>query len=131
MTFDKTCFKCNKTLDPLAGMETDFQFDNALWLGFFGGYGMFVESPRMARENSDEPTVIPGASFEAVLCHECAHEFMDTNPWLKRLFEPYSSHAHSSSYMARFSDHYGWDYDKRQEDLYVPAHNPWDEVSDD
>lgn len=39
------CASCDTVLSPdTANLETDYQFENALWIGFHGGYGMFVDN---------------------------------------------------------------------------------------
>ncbi|SRR5580765_566535 len=41
------CSKCDTELVPDHGAPDDpvtYQFQNALWIGFFGGYGMFVDN---------------------------------------------------------------------------------------
>lgn len=96
------CFKCDSELLPVHD-STDYQFDNALWIGFFGGYGMFVD-------NLDaDHTPDLHADFQLVLCHDCAHTFMDENPFLKKLFHPFNSHSHTAAYMQKNPDHFGWD----------------------
>ena len=40
-----TCTRCDAALTPDNAMpDTDYAFDNALWIGFYGGYGMFVDN---------------------------------------------------------------------------------------
>ena len=41
-----TCFACAAELtgDSFKGEPPTYQFDNALWLALFGGYGMFVDN---------------------------------------------------------------------------------------
>ena len=123
------CFACGKELEPdLAGIETNYQFDNALWLAFHGGYGMFVDNieATMPYNTADrwlqhedgayildkndemivnenwkpafyEPRVL-GGDYEAVICHECAHELCAKVPWLYQLINPPHSHSHKSKY---------------------------------
>jgi len=43
MNFNRRCYACNAELEP-DGPDTDYQYDNALWITLDGGYGMFVES---------------------------------------------------------------------------------------
>jgi len=39
------CVRCEKPMVALdADRPTNYQFDNALWIGFHGGYGMFVDN---------------------------------------------------------------------------------------
>ena len=103
------CIKCEAKLVP-EHEPTDYQFDNALWLGFFGGYGMFVDE--LIGWGGEKPNqIIHNADYEAVLCHDCAHEFAVINPWVKKLFDPHNSHSHKTSYVESHPDHYGWDYD--------------------
>lgn len=138
------------------GRETVYQFENALWIGFHGGYGMFVDNldaqmptnsderwlrnsnhvgefglyddymlvettkgPRLIddpewKPEYKEPRILPGQpDYEAVLCHECAHEMCVLHPWMERLINSHSSHAHRTEYHERFPQHGGWDYDRR------------------
>ena len=111
------CFKCDTELelncpDLVKEGETPYQFDNALWIAFHGGYGMFVESAWIL-DDPKRTDRFPGAAYEFVICHDCAHEFMDNNPWLKNLFDPRQSHSHKMKYVEANPDHYGWDYDHR------------------
>jgi hypothetical protein len=104
------CIKCEAELIPDHDPTADYQFDNVLWLGFYGGYGMFVDE--LIGFGGDKPDqIINGADYEAVLCHDCAHEFVELNSWVKKLFDPQSSHSHKESYKESHPDHYGWDYD--------------------
>jgi hypothetical protein len=96
------CRSCKAELIPDAKSDTDYQFDNALWIRFDGGYGMFIDP-------FDE------APPKAVICHECAHKLCDENPWLKDLLNPHGSHSHKSAYVDANPSHYGWDYDHRAE----------------
>lgn len=91
------CVSCKEELLVESGSrETKYQFDNALWVGFFGGYGMFVDSAE-AEFGYCAPT-LKGAAHEAVLCHDCAHELCSTNPWIKELLKPNVSHTHTRAY---------------------------------
>lgn len=97
------CYACEVELEPEGGFTTDYQFDNALWIGFHGGYGMFIDT--MQR------TEILKAQEEAVICHECAHALCDKVPWISKLLYPHGSHSHKASYREEHPNHYGWDYD--------------------
>ena len=100
------CQVCEKALEPLFDDETKYQFDNALWIGFFGGYSMFVDE---IGEGDDR---LPGAPYAAaVLCHECAHTLCDEHPWIAALLKPETSHAHS--YHKDWTGHSGWDLPHR------------------
>lgn len=120
------CFACGKDLEPeFAGIETSYQFDNALWMGFHGADGMFVDNIHatmpsngndrllikrrglLRREQAvvdpdweptfDEDRLLPGQpDYEAVICHECAHKLCETVPWIERLLNAAHSHAHKS-----------------------------------
>jgi hypothetical protein len=92
------CGSCGATLVAVADMDTDYQFDNALWVRFSGGYSMFIDPC-----GDPDPQV--------VLCHACAHEFCDALPWVARLLEPARSHAHLSAEGAALiaAGHDGWD----------------------
>lgn len=97
------CYSCGLDLEPVGGFKTNYQFDNSLWLGFHGGYGMFIDP--MVR------TPVLGANEEAVICHDCAHELCAKVPWIEKLLDSYSSHSHTDEYHIDNLDHYGWDYD--------------------
>lgn len=92
------CYACGATLESATGSDTDCQFDNALDIRFLGGYGMFVDPI--------------DTKYEAVICHDCAHELCDKIPWIHKLIDPHRSHAHRTSYHEEHPDHYGWDYDR-------------------
>ena len=96
------CASCREELIPDGNMDTDYQFDNALWITFDGGYGMFIDPM------CDKPP-------RMVLCHECAHKLCDNNPAIHALLKPHSSHSHKTAYVEAHPDHYGWDYSARLE----------------
>lgn len=108
-----TCIQCDNKLTPIVDYrEETYQFDNALWIGFFGGYGMFVESPEYVHDDANTiPKELPVATHEAVLCHDCAHELTETIPWIKDLLNPYISHTHTEAYIAKNPDHEGIDHE--------------------
>lgn len=119
------CASCSKELEKVfENDDSNYQYDNALWLGFYGGYGMFVESEEFAEEtiveeakNSVEEDekeetyekILPYASYEAVICHECAHKLCEEKPWLNKLLKPETGHAHKVDYWKNNPDHVGWD----------------------
>jgi len=87
----RTCDRCDKDLTPQHdGCEHHCmwhrevepeQWDNALVVKFDGGYGMFVDP--IERE------------FSAVLCHECAHQLLEQEPWMRKAIgDPLLSHSH-------------------------------------
>ena len=98
------CSACGATLKPVFA-EVDpagYQYDNAMWIGLFGGYGMFIDSVESG------PSIIPGPpDITLVICHECAHSLCETHPWLANAISPLASHAHSHD--ADWSGHEGWD----------------------
>lgn len=130
------CFACGTTLrlvfgwpiakedapvllngEPLEGHESRdaelYQFDNALWVEFSGGYAMFVESPMFLPD---------GKPLRVVICHDCAHEACEKLPWMEKLIDPHGSHAHNAEYMAANPTHQGWDYDyDRRSDASPPG----------
>lgn len=91
------CYACGCILRP-DSTTSSYQFDNALWVKFSGGYGMFVESKEF------------GGPDDVVICHGCAHDLCDRVPWVHRLIDPYNSHSHSTEYHREHPDHQGWDY---------------------
>lgn len=108
------CFNCSAELkSDSVNPDTEYQFDNALWVGFFGGYGMFVDDIDVSWGGA--PRMLAGAAEEAVICHECAHELCETVPWIKRLLRPQKSHAHTTEYWEANPDHEGWDKDSALE----------------
>ncbi len=111
------CAACSKELVAESGNEdTEYQFDNALWLGFFGGYGMFVDD--IETEFGYVTPTLAGSANEAVLCHECAHELCETVPWIGKLIKPETSHAHTQEFWDANPDHEGWDSPKNKGELY-------------
>lgn len=74
-----------------------YQFDNALWLRFSGGYAMFTDDML----NTCGPKV--------VICHDCAHQLCVAVPWIGALLDPDRSHAHTGAFWAAHPGHVGWD----------------------
>lgn len=143
------CYACNAELtgdvvDDYTGEPPTYQFDNALWIGFHGGYGMFVDNleatlptntedrwlrdangeyllnggalPHPVENHVWEPEyredrMLPGhPDYEAVICHECAHQLCADVPWIERLIHAHNSHSHKTSYHEAHPEHWGWDY---------------------
>lgn len=98
------CTACEGELSPADGSETDYHFENALWIGFHGGYSMFIDGDPSSIEGSTL-----GASAEAVLCHDCAHSLCEALPWIAQLIRPELSHAHLPEFWVANPDHIGWD----------------------
>jgi len=65
------------------------QYENALAVQFTGGYGMF-----------DDPVEkIFGDPFyernqTLILCHDCAHNLVENNPWIRKVVNDKQSHTH-------------------------------------
>lgn len=98
------CYACHATLE--ADDDSDYQFDNALWIDFKGGYGMFID------QIGNQPGPYPKkGEHEVVICHECAHKLCETVPWVERLLEPLKSHSHPVDKIADLvaQGHQGWD----------------------
>lgn len=123
------CYACGAKLT--SDWDTDYQFDNALWIGLHGGYAMFVDACDFPTNTEDrwlrnpdgeyvlgpderlvdnpdwvpeyeEPRVLAcRPDEEAVICHECAHASCEALPWLARLIEPERSHAHPHDQVER------------------------------
>ena len=161
------CYACEAVLKPdSACPDTEYQFDNALWIGFHGGYGMFVDNleallptntdEQWIRNKSDgyklrlhlwklripfpekwyrwrlrhhvkmidnpsfkpkyrEERMLTGSDYEAVICHECAHALCEQVGWIGKLLQPANSHAHRTEWKEAHPNHYGWDYDQKEE----------------
>jgi len=62
-----------------------------------------------------EKYVATNHPFKAMLCHDCAHAACEALPWMKKLLNPHDSHSHRTAYVAEHPDHWGWDYDRREE----------------
>lgn len=108
------CTACNEPLEPqYPGDEGPYQFDNNLILGLFGGYGMFVEDPAYVDNGNAEALAGIGATYEANLCHECAHKLLRENPWLEAVVNSHRSHSHTVAHKEAHPDHYGWDYENK------------------
>lgn len=106
-----TCYSCGKKLKKeFEDMDTNYRFDNALWIGLHGGYGMFIES-KDYNQYRDTEHVLKNADMEAVICHDCAHDACEKIPWLERLIDTHNSHSHTAEYMKEHPHHYGCDYD--------------------
>lgn len=116
------CYACGGAL--VSDHDTEYQFDNALWIALHGGYGMFVDACEFPTNTADrwfrddageyilagdgqpiedpdwepdypEPRTLPGRpDKEVVICHSCAHDLCEKVPWMNTLIEPLSSHAH-------------------------------------
>lgn len=140
------CVACGTDLEPeFAGIETKYQFDNALWIAFHGADGMFVDNihatmpvnmdeSQWLNDEAGEPLIdgegrlmsnpdwqpvyeeertLPGRpDYEAVICHECAHQLCETVPWIERLLEPLHSHSHKSQVCDELfaAGHIGWNF---------------------
>lgn len=87
------CVSCGIEL-PLNTVGTR-NYDNALIIGFYGGYGMFIDPPL--------------GEIEVYLCHDCAHQACEALPWMHKVLDPKSSHAHPAAWWAEHPDHEGWD----------------------
>ena len=48
------CFSCEAPLVMDPHCRGDYQYDNALWIGFHGGYGMFVDNLDAIMPNNTE-----------------------------------------------------------------------------
>lgn len=106
------CISCGEKLKSVfEDQDALYQFDNALWIGFYGGYGMFIESKEMNGIESST-NVLKSSDAEAVLCHDCAHDLCKKIPWIEKLINTHGSHSHTSEYIEGHPDHYGWDYDR-------------------
>ena len=97
------CSACNSVLVPGLRSDTEYQFDNALWIKFSGGYGMFIDP------FEGDP--------QGVLCHECAHALCGSQPWIANLLNPHDSHAHRTEDIPRLlaEGHTGWDLHERED----------------
>lgn len=110
------------------------EHDNALWISMEGGYGQFidpmVDSFDIREEVTGEQVVIgrPMSAehqveylrrmwklMEVILCHECAHDLCDKFPAFRNKIDPHNSHSHKTAYVEAHPDHWGWDYDYRDE----------------
>lgn len=107
------CKNCNKQLEQLDNIETDYQFDNAMWITFNGGYGMFIESSPF-NNNDIEPIHFKDSDFEVVICHECSHDLCNKIPWIKDLLKPLKSHSHTQEFWDNNPDHEAWDNPKNK-----------------
>lgn len=95
-----TCARCGKdNLYRMSGGQ--MEMDNVLMVQLQGWYGMFIDY--LSREEE--------AGYRFALCHECAHEVCEQNPWLNKIIEPFRTHSHTTEYHEANPDHLGWDYD--------------------
>lgn len=99
------CHLCSNDLEPqFEDEEQAYQFDNNLWIAFFGGYGMFIESAGYVDSN-EHPLKETGASYAVTLCHDCAHALCERESWMKELLQPARSHTHTQAYLSAHPDH--------------------------
>lgn len=97
---NKNCVACGKNLiNVFENVDQYEQYNNALWVEFTGGYGEFVD------------VLVTPNPYQAVICHECAHDLCDKIPWIGKLIDPHNSHTHTEEYKRTNPGHYGWDYD--------------------
>jgi len=101
----RKCNSCQALLEPVFDqtLSETYQYDNVLWIGFFGGYGMFIDDG----DSEQSERNLGGAISQAVICHDCAHVLCDENPWLAEILDPLNSHSHS--YKREWGEHIGWD----------------------
>lgn len=52
---------------------------------------------------------LEGADYAAVLCHDCAHDLCEKNPWIAALLRPELSHSHTKEFWKENPEHEGWD----------------------
>lgn len=100
------CVSCDVELVPVIDGPSDngYQYDNALWLTFHGGYAMFVESAWISSEHTCEN--FPQDHYVcAVLCHNCAHVMCMSYPWMSKLLEPKTSHTHTDDFLKKYPLH--------------------------
>jgi hypothetical protein len=146
------CTACGITLTPDAACpDTEYQFENALWICFHGGYAMFVDNLEATLPNNtddrwlrnedgtyitgtndegreipiDNPnwqptyieprTIYPPSDYEAVICHDCAHDLCHLVPWIEHLLIPYGSHSHRTAWKNAHPEHFGWDYNTAEQ----------------
>lgn len=85
------CYSCSTSLTPVLPGDTNdaisgtTQLSDALWVSFYGGFGMFLESRGYNGVESETNNF--GSDAEVVLCHDCVHDACDALPWMKRLLE--------------------------------------------
>lgn len=102
----RNCVACGKLTTHASTMapgDATTAYENILIMELYGGYGLFFDDM-----DSGDHTVI--------LCHDCAHDTCVKLPWLAQLIKPETSHSHTMDYVEVNSDHFGWDYEKRQND---------------
>ena len=72
-------------LDSLCSMQ-----DSSLTMGFLWREDYAYGEDEAPGKNKQ----IPHASFEALICHDCAHALFEQNPWMNDLLRPFHSHSH-------------------------------------
>jgi hypothetical protein len=66
------CSSCGTVLVPdNAVPDTKYQFENALWIGFYGGYGMFVDNLNAKLPNNTEDRWLRDEDGEYLVGTEC------------------------------------------------------------
>jgi len=98
------CARCGIAFKPVFEHFTEGQYDNVLWIQFDGGYGEFVDI--VSEEDMNR--------YRIAICHDCAHQFCDDNPWIENVIMPHNSHSHTKEYYKANPNHYGWDYNARK-----------------
>lgn len=132
------CYGCGEPLT--ADEDTDYQFDNALWIKIDGGYGMFIDDLYESGEIEQDilqlgprdaiPWPVGGEGWtdeqtaefhrrirdvnRVVICHDCAHDLCAKVPWFNKLIDPHRSHAHRTDWKDAHPEHWGWDYDPQE-----------------
>ena len=87
------CAKCETPLKSVGDLhpmrrrdDWSVQYDRALAIEFIGGYGMF-----------DDPYSKTSRELTVVLCHDCAHQFLKDNPWIKVISNTHG-HMHEGTH---------------------------------
>lgn len=107
------CYSCDEPLP--SEDDTDYQFDNALWIQLHGGYGMFIDD--FGDRLGPYGTKGPRGEYVVVICHKCAHKLCETVPFFERLIEPMKSHSHRVSDIPALLEqgHKGYDLDRERD----------------
>lgn len=96
------CHACDAELELVFDhpQANPTQLENALWINFDGGYGMFIESEWITK-----------TEYTLVICHNCAHKMCALVPWIRKLLDPEHSHTHAEEFRKAHPVHYGPDYE--------------------
>ena len=84
------CFSCEAPLVMDPHCRGDYQYDNALWIGFHGGYGMFVDNLDAIMPNNTEDRWLrdPDGEYTTIDGLDGRPHVIDDPDWIPTFNEP-------------------------------------------